>query len=155
MSGEMKFPVSLQFLPSRRLRAALVFLHLLSALAILVQDLLPAALLMSVIAFSLFHTWRKLQAPQLTLQADGGLLWQESMQEAVAGRVLGGTAFNWLVVLRVRLEAENGEGRGERRGEAQEKVLIALTDSLKPAEFRRLQIWLRWVVSLKSAGQRA
>jgi hypothetical protein len=151
----MKFPVSLHFQPSRRLRAALVFLHLLSAQGVLMLDLLPAALLLPAIVFSLFHTWRKFQAPVLTLQADGKLLWQESIQETVAGRVLGGTAFSWLVVLRIRLDAEDGGMRGEGRSEGQERVLIALKDSLKPAEFRRLQIWLRWVVSLKSAGQRA
>lgn len=139
----MQFPVTLQFQPSRRLRAALVFVHLAAFSAALTQGIPLAVLVAPVLGLSLVWIWRSIRVPKLTICEDGSLMWQISEPDPVAGCVLSGTAFSWLVVLRIRLET----GRAV--------VLVAVADSLKPAEFRRLQIWLRWVVPIKSAASSA
>jgi hypothetical protein len=66
--------------------------------------------------------------------------------EDCPSQLAGGTVFSWLVVLRIRLE-------GPERGRT--KVLIALADSLSPNDFRRLQVWLRWVLPVRSVDENA
>jgi len=147
----MQFPVTLPFKPSRRLRAALVFAHVLAMLSLL---LLPSAyatpsvliLAVPILIGSLFWTWRTAEVPALILKQDGSLIWCTEGSEAFPGLLIGGTVFSWLVVLRVRLE---GPGTG------QIKVLLALKDSLSANDFRRLQVWLRWVLPLRTAEESA
>ena len=132
----MKFPATLQFKPSRRLRAALVFAHALSALCLLasVPNWHYGLVGFSMLLLLLIHCWRGIQAPYLKLAQDGSLLWNDQ-----PGRVLAGSvAFASLIVLRVRLE----EGRRTRS-------LVVLRDSLTANDYRRFQIWLRWVVPVK------
>ncbi|MDQ5917202.1 MAG: hypothetical protein QG660_311, partial [Pseudomonadota bacterium] len=61
----MHFPVTLQFKPSRRLRAALVFAHALSALCLLIGA--PywhyGLLGMLILAFSLTQCLRSIEVP--------------------------------------------------------------------------------------------
>lgn len=135
----MHFPVTLQFKPSRRLRAALVFAHALSALCLLIGA--PywhyGLLGMLILAFSLTQCLRSIEVPPgLKLMQDGCLLWGDQ-----PGRVLAGSvAFASLIVLRVRLEDEGPTRR-----------LVVLRDSLAPTDYRQFQIWLRWVVPVKPA----
>lgn len=147
----MQFPVTLQFKPSRRLRAALVFAHVLAMLSLLRLPsayATPSVLILAVpiLIGSLCWTWRKAEAPALTLKQDGVLIWHAMGSEALPGQLIGGTVFSWLVVLRIRLE---GPGTG------QIKVLLALKDSLSANDFRRLQVWLRWVLPLRPGEQSA
>jgi hypothetical protein len=145
----MNFPVVLQFKPSRRLRAALVFVHLLALIAVLALKLPVWASTAASIALcvSLPRVLRSISTPVLTLRADGSVLWQCGGGSESPGRVVGGTAFNWLVVLRIQMEsiAEKNQVR----------VLVAISDSLSPPDFRRLQVWSRWVVSVRSALKNA
>ena len=137
----MQFPVTLQFKPSLRLRAALVFAHALALLAVALFSadyaipflVFPAV---PILTGSLVWTWRTVEAPFLILKQDGLLQWRTVGSEDSPGQLLGGTVFSWLVVLRIRLE---------NPAKGQTKVLIALVDSLSPNDFRRLQVWLRWV----------
>ena len=147
----MQFPVTLQFKPSRRLRAALVFSHALALLAVVLLSteyatpflVLPAAL---ILIGSLIWTWRTVEAPFLLLKHDGLLQWRTVESEDCPGQLLGGTVFSWLVVLRIRLEGAET---------VRTKVLIALADSLSPNDFRRLQVWLRWVLPVRPVDENA
>lgn len=137
----MQFPVTLQFKPSRRLRAALVFAHALALLSVVLLSSayaspFPIFLAPPILIGSLVWTWRTVEAPVLVLKQDGSLQWCVAGTEGLQGQLVGGTVFSWLVVLRIRLE---GSAKG------QIKVLIALADSLSANDFRRLQVWLRWV----------
>lgn len=145
----MNFPVVLQFKPSRRLRAALVFLHVLALIALLTLELAAwaNAIVSIVLCVSLLGALRSIAAPVLTLRADGSMLWQCGVGSESPGRVVGGTAFNWLIVLRIQMESTAEQN--------QVRVLVALTDSLSPPDFRRLQVWSRWVVSVRSAVKNA
>lgn len=145
----MNFPVVLQFKPSRRLRAALVFLHLLALIALLALELAAWAnvVVSIVLCLSLLGAMRSIAAPVLALRADGSVLWQHGGESKSPGRVVGGTAFNWLVVLRIQMESTAEQN--------QVRVLVALADSLSPADFRRLQVWSRWVVSVRSTVKNA
>lgn len=147
----MQFPVTLQFKPSRRLRAALVFAHALALLAVVLLSaeyatpflIFPAA---SILIGSLIWAWRTVETPFLLLKQDGLLQWRTVGAEDCQGQLLGGTVFSWLAVLRIRLE---GPGRSRT------KVLIALADSLPPNDFRRLQVWLRWVLPVRPGEENA
>jgi len=145
----MHFPVILQFKPSRRLRAALVFLHLLALLAVLllVLGILANTIATIVLCLSLLRFLDVVETPLLVLRDDGSLLWQCKEGNQSPGRVLSGTAFGWLVVLRIELEATAGKKCV--------RVLVALADSLSPPDFRRLQVWSRWIVSVRSAEESA
>jgi hypothetical protein len=147
----MQFPVTLQFKPSRRLRAALVFAHALALLAVVLlsADYVTLFLIFPAVPIligSLIWTWRTVETPFLILKQDGLLQWRTVGSEDCPGQLLGGTVFSWLVVIRIRLESA-GSGRT--------KVLIALADSLSPNDFRRLQVWLRWVLPVRPAEKSA
>ena len=147
----MQFPVTLQFKPSRRLRAAVVFAHALALLAVVLLSadyatpflIFPAV---PILIGSLIWTWRTVEAPFLILKQDGLMQWRTVGAEDCPSQLAGGTVFSWLVVLRIRLE-------GPERGRT--KVLIALADSLSPNDFRRLQVWLRWVLPVRSVDENA
>ena len=72
----MQFPVALQFKPSRRLRAALVFAHALALLAVvpLSADYATPFLIFPAVPIligSLIWTWRTVETPLLILKQDG------------------------------------------------------------------------------------
>jgi hypothetical protein len=140
----MRFPATLQFKPSRRLRAALLFVHLLVFASLL--PLLPAWSMAAAavgLFWSLWRSWRRIAAPVLILGREGDLAWQDPGGEPLDVRILAGaTVFSWLVVLRVRLD-----GGGPAGGQG--RVLVVLADSLAPADYRKLQVWLRWALPLR------
>lgn len=136
----MHFPVSLDIQPSRRLRAAFVFVHLIAAVALLLM--LPvwwnALAILGVLA-SAAKCWTHRPGARVTLCADGSLEWIVEDGNFVPAEILGNsTCFSHMVILRVKLT-------GEKRC----RSLVLLADSLSDQEFRRLQIWLRWVVPFK------
>jgi hypothetical protein len=145
----MRFPVTLRIKPSRRLRAALVFVHCLSALCLLSVDTGIYGMLGIVLLIaSLVHCWQRLARADLKLAQDGRLFWlgwQGATTEERVGNVLAGSvAFSNLIALRIRLE-------GERRT----RGLVILRDSLPPKDYRALQIWLRWVLPIKPSVESA
>ncbi|HEX5802052.1 MAG TPA: protein YgfX [Azospira sp.] len=143
----MRFPVTLDVKPSRRLRAALVFAHLAAVLALWLSAIdwrlaLAGSVLLSL---ALLVHWRGLRPWRLRLAADGGLYRLAANDDAAKMAVLpGAVVTRWLVVARVR---------DEREGRA--RALLVLSDSLSPDEFRALRIWLRWLASFRISGARA
>jgi len=132
----MLFPVTIEIKPSRRLRAALVSVHLaaLSGLAMTLPSW-GLALAAPLLLLSLLHAWRRLVPVRITLRQDGTAALETPDGAAVECEVLpGSTAFNWLMVCRVRLEKTAGQ-----------RALVILRDSVPEEGFRRLQVWLRWV----------
>lgn len=138
----MQFPVTISIMPSRRLRAALVFVHLLAGASVFAAlPLVFAAIASAGLLVSLWQAWR-LQIPLvLTLGKDASLTCRlRPDDEGLLFEVLpGSTVFGWLLVLRLR-------GEGYRR------TLIVLSDGTTPMEFRRLQIWMRWVLPFRRAA---
>ena len=128
----MRFPVCVEIKPSRRLRAALLLLHLLAIGAIAALALawpfsvlaIPLLLVTGYRALALAPTRR------FCLEADGGLACDELPAEILPGT----TVFVWLVVMRYRTE-----------GEHRVRNCVVLADSLPADDFRRLRIWLRWI----------
>ncbi|MBK9446896.1 MAG: hypothetical protein IPO00_12885 [Betaproteobacteria bacterium] len=145
----MSFPVTLRFKPSRRLWAALFFSHALSLIAIgmLALGVWASVLALIVLSLSLVGVWRMIETPVVVLQDDGGVLWQLEDGNEALGLLVSGTAFSWLVVLRLRFEPATG-GKSVR-------VLVALADSLPAYDFRQLQVWSRWVASVRRSVQDA
>jgi hypothetical protein len=138
----MLFPVTIEIKPSRRLRAALVFVHL-AALSGLVTTLGSwwLALAVPLLLVSLMHALKGLAPVRLTLRQDGTAALETPDGAAVECEVLpGSTTFNWLMVCRVRLA--NAAGK---------RALVVLKDSVPEEGFRRLQVWLRWVRSIRPA----
>lgn len=138
----MDFPATISIKPSRRLRAALVFLHLLAGGSLFAT--LPIAIAGSasvVLVLSLWRAWQHQNHLALTLGSDASLAWREQHAgDPVKCEVApGSTAYRWLVVLHLR----GAEGR---------RTLLVLPDSATPADYRRLQIWLRWVLPFKRAA---
>lgn len=139
----MQLPVTIEIKPSRRLRAALVFLHLaaIAGVGISLPGWAPLASA-PVLAFSLRRAWRGVQPAQLTLRRDGSAAILRVDAQAVECAVMAGsTAFNWLMVWRLRL-ADTATVRD----------LVILRDSVSQEDFRRLQVWLRWVCPVRSSG---
>ena len=132
----MNFPVAIDVAPSRRLRAALFFAHVV-AIAVLLALMLALPATALAIPLLLVSLWRARRLPPMccfVLQPDGRLDCGEAGGAERPARVLpGSTVFVWLVVLRYRVE-----------GEARNRVRVVLSDSLPAADFRRLRVWLRW-----------
>jgi len=130
----MRFPARIEIRPSRRLRAALCFVHLLAATALAISGLpiVATAVAVMVVACSL---WRCRALPPVIayrLGDDGILSRYAADGEPVAIDLLpGAVVLAWLVVARVR--DDNGRD-----------TLLAFPDSLPAADLRRLRLWLRW-----------
>lgn len=131
----MRFPVTLDIQPSRRLRAAFVFVHLMAFFGL--AGVLPVWSLGIVAPLLALSSWRAcvaIRGVRLTLGSDGRVEWHPSAKASQAGEILtDSTVFGWLTVLRVRLD-----------GEQQVRSIVVLSDSVSPTDFRRLQIWMRW-----------
>ena len=106
-----------------------------------------SVLALIVLSLSLVGVWRMIETPVVVLQEDGGVLWQLEDGNEALGLLVSGTAFSWLVVLRLRFESATG-GKCVR-------VLVALADSLPAYDFRQLQVWSRWVASVRRSVQDA
>lgn len=131
----MRFPVTLDIQPSRRLRAAFVFVHLMAFFGL--AGVLPVWSLGIVAPLLALSSWRAcvaIRGVRLTLGSDGRVEWHPSAKASQAGEILADSmVFSWLTVLRVRLD-----------GEQQVRSIVVLSDSVSPTDFRRLQIWMRW-----------
>ena len=135
----MRFPVTLDVKPSRRLRAALVFVHLLAFGGLLaVLPTWAGAVLAPLLALSLWRGFVALRGVRLTLGSDARIELVLTDGPRV-GEVLADSAvFRWLAVLRIRLESEQ-----------RVRAVVVLTDSVPLADFRRLQVWLRWILPFR------
>ena len=132
----MHLPATLDIQPSRRLRAAFVLVHLLALGALL--PFLPAWAIIMLPPVFFLSSWRAcdgLKGGRLTLFSDASIEWQHADASGRSGDVLADSvAFRSLVVLRIRLQ-----------GESQVRAVLVLPDSTTATDFRRLQIWMRWV----------
>lgn len=154
------FPVCLSLHPSRRLRAAQYFLHLLALAALLLLWLLPetgghrawftplglilaVGLLLSLIRSNRQLSWFAPQGQhgpaQLQLYADGAAAWRVSGAAAwqplagLTGQSLAGSRWGIFV-----LTLEFVDGVPQRR------YLLLGSDSLTATESRWLSVWLAW-----------
>ena len=104
----MRFPVTLDIQPSRRLRAAFVFVHLMAFFGL--AGVLPVWSLGIVAPLLALSSWRAcvaIRGVRLTLGSDGRVEWHPSAKASQAGEILAdSTVFSWLTVLRVRLDGE-------------------------------------------------
>lgn len=109
----------------------------------------PRAMLWQVILLSFSwliaaQAWRDLRPKfsAIRLERDGQLfVRRQSDQEFCAADLLpGATVHPWLTV--VRLKTEEGDCA----------PLIVAADSLKPDDFRRLRVFLRWRAVFKASG---
>ena len=128
----MRFPVCIEIKPSRRLRAALSFLHLLAIGAIAALALVWPLFVLAIplVLVTGCRALASAQTRRFCLAADGGLTCDELPAEILPGT----TVFVWLVVMRYRSE-----------GEHRARNCVVLADSLPTDDFRRLRIWLRWI----------
>ena len=131
----MRFPVTLDIQPSRRLRAAFVFLHLMALFGL--AGVLPVWSLGIVAPALALSSWRAcvaIRGGRLSLGSDARVEWHPDGMASKPGVILAdSTTFSWLTVLRIRLE-----------GEQRVRSIVVLSDSVSPSDFRRLQIWMRW-----------
>ncbi len=144
----MRFPVTLDIKPSRRLRAALVFVHL-GAIAVLWIGAIPALLATAASGLAGLSfcrcCWRQGLPLRLRLCADGSLLHVAGDDEPVRMEVLpGATVYRWLVVIRLRRVDTPGA-----------MSVVVLADSLASGDFRLLRVWLRWLAGVRASGERA
>ncbi|MCP5269077.1 MAG: hypothetical protein H6943_08570 [Zoogloeaceae bacterium] len=133
----MHFPITIRVLPSRRLRAAFFIVHGLALAALIHVTQVPAIAVLgaSVLLLSLRACFMATAAQTVTLSKDGMLLWTTLNGDAECLRVLpDSVSFSWLMVLRMQQENQTGQ-----------RSLIILSDSLSPQDYRRVQIWLRWL----------
>lgn len=155
----MHFPAIVEIKPSRRLRAALVFVHLLgfAATCTAAGRFSVAFGLLPFLGWSLQRSLRPFKTTRLMLGMAGEIVLEPGSPREGSANLLGATAFGWLIVLRLgidtdpRAELDPDAGTTNRRTTA----LVVLADSVSPADFRRLQIWLRWVVPVSASGERA
>ncbi|MDX9706954.1 MAG: hypothetical protein RBT86_05175 [Azospira sp.] len=156
----MRFPVVVRIGSSRRLRAALVFVHAAAAGALVFSALrlvahppaLPASLAASfplavlplavalvfllacLPVFLLLRQLRPSPPIRYRLGDDGTLSRIDREGEPVPLEILpGGFVAASLVVIRVREEGKGVTG-----------ALTVLADSLPASDFRALRLWLRW-----------
>ncbi len=137
----MLFPVTLSIKPSRRLRAALAFVHLAAAIGLFsLVTAGIAAVLAAGLLLSLWHCVKVASHPLvLTLGDGGGLEWHHPGGTVTKAEALAdSTNFGWLVVLRFRVV-----------GETRRRTAIVLADSLPAEDRRRLQIWMRWILPFR------
>ena len=141
----MQFPFALQPKPSRRLRAALVFLHLVAPASLVVATNAPILLAGGVVVVAVSLAWalsRRLPE-QLLLLDDGSVRWIEGAMEERTGTLHdASTNFGWLTVLIIRFE----------EGNSTLQRVVLLRDNLTIEEHRRLQIWLRWIRPFRRAS---
>lgn len=121
--------------PSRRLRWAVVALHLLAGTAVVLAELAWAYRLAVIVAvvFSLVVSIRQAGAVALRCETDGSLSMRLGEDWQPVELFPDTVALSWLVVLRYRCQ---GHSRSESRP--------ILADSLDRDDFRRLRVWLRW-----------
>ncbi|MFC5301105.1 protein YgfX [Azospira restricta] len=132
----MRFPVTVEIQPSRRLRAALLFAHLLAAAALVAGAIHYPLLLagLPLLGVSLARAWRR-SLPQVFRLGEDGALFRVAADGSDSPLELlpGAVVFGWLVVLRVRAE-----------GQRVPSALVVLADCLPSGPFRALRVWLRW-----------
>ena len=134
----MQFPIVIGLHRSRFLGALVVIAFLFGTVTTLAwpQPLAVRSGVLVVIAIAALLAWRRTVPPcmALGLERDGALTIQYAAgSEFLSAQVLpGGFVHHWLAVVRLR----DATGR-----------ILALpvaVDSAKPADFRRLRLFLRW-----------
>ena len=100
------------------------------------------------LAGSLQRSLRPFKTTRLMLGMAGEIVLEPGSPREGSANCSVRRLFGWLIVLRLgidtdpRAELDPDAGTTNRRTTA----LVVLADSVSPADFRRLQIWLRWVV---------
>jgi len=154
----MHYPALLDIKPSRRLRAALVIVHLLAyaALVAALAEVLPGfwrLLPLPPLVLSLRHGWRSQRVLRIRLERDGRLSWHAGgNDEEICDVLADSTCFSWLIVIRAQCAGGGGESAAPAASQpGRARVAVILADSLPAADFRRLQIWMRWVLPFRRA----
>jgi toxin CptA len=134
----VQFPIVIGLHRSRFLGATLVAVAALACVVTLASPWLPAVRGASLAAIVIVAglAWRRL-APGLSairLEQTGQIFLAATSNSAFveAELLAGATVHPWLTVIRLKT-AEQGK-----------HMLIAAVDSMKPEDFRRLRVFLRW-----------
>ena len=127
--------LTLDIAPSRRLRLAVVAMHVLAGLAVWLADLawgyrLPMAI---VVVISLVVSVRQPGKISLRCYPDGSLNIRVGDDWVGAKLSTDTVVLPWLAVLRYRPEGQSGT-----------ETCVVLADSLGKDDFRGLRVWLRW-----------
>ena len=144
----MQFPINIGLHRSRFIGAALVLIGLLAGGVTLALPWSTAVrginLLLIVVAAGL--AWQRLEPTlaAIRLERSGQILVAVvgNAEFAEAELLAGATVHPWLTVVRLKTQDER------------KHLLIAAVDSMKPEDFRRLRVFLRWqaVVSVAAGA---
>ena len=147
----MRLPLLLQLQPSRRLAMLFVALHAAASGGVFIlgwniwATLGLLALLLVSLAFTLRRHYGRHPA-WVRLGQKGELAWGQGEKESPRLRLLPGTCWRHLVVLRYRLEQEDGTW-------SRPHAVCLLADSLADeASFRQLRVWLGWRAKFRDDG---
>lgn len=147
----MRLPLLLQLQPSRRLATLLVALHAAASGGVFIlgwnirATLGLLVLLLISLVVALWRHYRRHPA-WIRLGQKGDLAWGQGEKESPLLQLLPGTCWRHLVVLRYRLELEDGSWSRPR-------AVCLLADSLADeASFRQLRVWLGWRARFRDDG---
>lgn len=147
----MRLPLLLQLQPSRRLAMLLVALHAAASGGVFIlgwnfrATLGLLALLLVSLVFTLWRHHGRHPA-WIRLGQKGDLAWGQGERESPRVQLLAGTCWRHLVVLRYRLELEDGNW-------SRSHAVCLLADSLADeASFRQLRVWLGWRAKFRDDG---
>jgi len=143
----VNFPVTLEIKPSRRLRAALCFMHAAAFFSVIaaVSDAGELAFVAAGLAWSLWNVLRCQVPVCWRLGSDGQLGRAVANSEAVPAAILPGiVVLHWLIVIRVRCQDESSARR-----------IVVLADSVGEREFRMFRLWLRWQARFSASAEPA
>ena len=134
----MQFPIHIGLRRSRFLEAAVVSITLLTSGVTLALPWSAAVrgINLLLILIAAYLAWQRLgpALSALRLERSGQILvaFAGNAEFAEAELLAGATVHPWLTVVRLKTQDER------------KHLLIAAVDSMKPEDFRRLRVFLRW-----------